>query len=904
MSKDRTKYGVKIKNISAGTLYMYNLGLRDMGSLRKSSKDAMLVNSLLLDFLKENGLKIKKNGSTEDVIGIDFDHKSYSYDDEVKKLKSKISEYKAKAENKDNTEKEKQLYNNQVEFYSSRLKFAEENSSLFCEKSVDDIRKEFYNDGVDVTYNTYNKDGSVKNSRVVHYKMLYRSAGKAKQGNCIFIKQSLWEKTHNFMYMGYKMPKHNAPIVEMGVYASLIASGIVGKIKIDPQNILVIKDVDSFFKTDVVSVELGEDKHCVAIEKSNYELKNTLFDGQGLIDSSIFPSWGNGYILLRHHLTKFAVFNTNIQQFFKDYYGDKYENAIINDYWGNPHKAKDIKIITTENAMKWMKFGISYDYWCEKVRENGCQFGVVKTAHMSKLGEVQKMSYQMVNTLNVDIMGDVTKESVEYIKKLKTDKETFLEYINNNQNFSNDFKMLYDLCQVNPSFFYSEYFYERKKEIIKQYIQDFKTGKIIQNADNLVIVGSPYAMLLSSVGEDVENDDTFYQEAGLIQCYTERFDDNEYLASFRSPHNSRNNIGYLHNHYSEHMQKYFNFGKQIIAVNMIHTDFQDRHNGSDQDSDSIYVTNQPQIADWAKYCYSHHHTIVNNIPKSQNTYDYTMDSYAIVDNMLAKYQTAIGQSSNIAQIAQSYANTFNKKEYWDATAILSVVAQIAIDSAKRNFQCDINEEINIVRKKINIDENLYPVFWESIQNKKLFKSSKNKSNPLTFSVDKINKELICPMNELYKTVIPHNLTYNEKIPMDYFFEKFEQNPNNRYKCKKVEELIEKYSADVFTFRINNDENYQSADDQTFLLMDDFDKLIEDIQEIYISNNYLDLFSWLIDRAFLISPSLKYQANQSRTRKNRSLLLKTLYDVNPKAVIKCFCKNLHRAEDLERMKNND
>ena len=49
-----------------------------------------------------------------------------------------------------------------------------------------------------------------------------------------------------------------------------------------------------------------------------------------------------------------------------------------------------------------------------------------------------------------------SKKSIEYIKKLKTDKETFLEYINNNQNFSNDFKMLYDLCQVNPSFFYSE----------------------------------------------------------------------------------------------------------------------------------------------------------------------------------------------------------------------------------------------------------------------------------------------------------------------------------------------------------------------------------------------------------------------------------------------------------------
>lgn len=83
-----------------------------------------------------------------------------------------------------------------------------------------------------------------------------------------------------------------------------------------------------------------------------------------------------------------------------------------------------------------------------------------------------------------------------------------------------------------PNFFIANIFTIEKKEIIKQYIQDFKTGKIIQNADNLVIVGSPYAMLLSSVGENIENDDTFYQEVGLIQCYTERFDDNEYLASF------------------------------------------------------------------------------------------------------------------------------------------------------------------------------------------------------------------------------------------------------------------------------------------------------------------------------------------------------------------------------------
>lgn len=62
--------------------------------------------------------------------------------------------------------------------------------------------------------------------------------------------------------------------------------------------------------------------------------------------------------------------------------------------FGVEHKAKDIKLITTDNAMKWLKFGVSYDYWADKVKANGCKFGIVKTAHKSKLGEVQRMSYQ------------------------------------------------------------------------------------------------------------------------------------------------------------------------------------------------------------------------------------------------------------------------------------------------------------------------------------------------------------------------------------------------------------------------------------------------------------------------------------------------------------------------------
>ena len=199
-------------------------------------------------------------------------------------------------------------------------------------------------------------------------------------------------------------------------------------------------------------------------------------------------------------------------------------------------------------------------------------------------------------------------------------------------------------------------------------------GRIINNGDNLTIVGSPFAMLLYTVGEDPESDPTFNTEDGCIQCYTERFEDGEYLAEFRNPFNSCNNLGYLYNHYDYRLDKYFNIGKNCIAVNMVHTDFQDKNNGSDMDSDSIYTTNQKDIVAHAKYCVKHYPTIVNNIPKEKNTYSSSLEDFAKIDNKLAASQMSIGSSSNLAQIALSYSYSFSDQKYINYVCILSVLA--------------------------------------------------------------------------------------------------------------------------------------------------------------------------------------------------------------------------------------
>lgn len=867
-----SEFGIKIKNIEAATLYEYNKGLRE----HYDYKDAMFVNSLFKDFMCDNGLKVWNGEFTRDLICLEFNFGTRSYEDEIKHIK-KIAK-KARLEyKKAASSKSKKLMNiqfNKKNKIMQLYRFANKHKDEYFQLSADNIREEFYKNGVDVEYITRKRSGEIIKKEVIHYKMLYRSTGKAKKGSCMFIRDKLYNKASSFLRMGIKLPKKNADIVGINAYSPLISSGIVGKVKINPKNILVLKDVDRFFTTKVVSVETNKNKRCIAKTIENYKLKNTLFDGQALIDSSIFPDWGNGYVLLRHHFCKMAAFCSNIQLFFRDYFGEEYYTATVEDMWGNKHYVKDIELITTDNAMKWIKYNVSYDYWCNKVYENGCMFGIVKTAHCSKLGNVQRMSYQMVNSLNIDTMNEVCKESIKYINKLKTDDDFFLDYLRKNINFSNDYEVLMALCNQNKDFLRSSYFRERKKAIIMNYVLNFKSGKIIQNADNLVIVGSPYAMLLyGATGNPdiVDEDDTFSVEDLAIQCYTSRFADDEYLAEFRSPFNGKYNLGYLHNIYDERFNKYFNFCDQIIAINMNGTDFQDRNNGSDQDSDSIYTTNQPQIVDHAKKCQMLYPTIVNNIPKDSNIYNNTMEDFAKLDNKLAASQLDIGESSNLAQLAQTYDCTFGDQKYKDYVCILSVLAQIAIDSAKRLFDVDVSSEIRQIKKDMNVKENKYPSFWKIIHR--------------DFKDKNINHDLLCPMNYLYNLKLDQFRSNQSTIPVEYFFKKFKLE-KNRKTCKKVEDIIETYiNKSSSNFCSDNEDAY-------FLLKMDFDNMINDITRIYVSGNYIGLFSWLIDRAFCLSIAQKQNQYKlkSTIKKRRSILIKALYSINSANLLKCFSNN--------------
>lgn len=282
------------------------------------------------------------------------------------------------------------------------------------------------------------------------------------------------------------------------------------------------------------------------------------------------------------------------------------------------------------------------------------------------------------------------------------------------------------------------------------------------------------------------------------------------------------------------------------------------------------MTDQPYIVDCARRFYLEYPTIDNNIPKEKNSYNNTLLEFAHVDNNLAAAQLAIGESSNLAQICLTYTYNFFDQKFQDYVCILSVVAQCAIDNAKRKFDIDLNEEIRRIKQDMDIKQNGYPAFWGVIRK--------------GFDKGKVNKDLICPMNYIFNVESEKYKSDLSTLPMSHFFIKHHPNPDKKI-SKKIENLIAKYSLDLYKYNNNDEDN----EEEFLLLRSDFDKLIEDIRSMYISQNYAYLMSWLIDRAFMITTDVKGNRNtmQSTINSNKSLLLKILYEVNSDCFLSCF-----------------
>lgn len=635
---------------------------------------------------------------------------------------------------------------------------------------------------------------------------------------------------------------------------------------------------------------------CCDRENEVSEITNTLWDGMGIISDELFPENMEGFIYCRSHFFKSCLFRGNIQEYFKDYYGENYDTAYETDMTGRRMKVTDIKVIVTENSLKWIKFlelmsksgsmEDGFKYYSKIMKKDGETFAIVKTAHKSKYGELQRSSFQMNNTLlttDCEILGEIADTSVEYCNMLKLDDEAFLKYLevtgSARYNINN---VLIALYRMNDEFRYMEWFKNKRKAKINQLKdQRLKLGKLFQYGDNLTICGNPVAMLMAVTGQSYTKENCFRQFDDRIQCCTKRFEEGEMLAGFRSPHNSPNNIVYLENVYPERVKKYFpSLGDNVIIINGIGTDVQSRLNGQDLDTDSIYTTNQKNIVELAKKAYAEYPTIINEIKYSTNEYDKSMKSYSMMDANISAAQYNTGSASNIAQLALSYWFDGGCKdtELEDVFIICSVLAQVAIDSCKRSFEIKVGSELARIERMQCMEHNpRYPTFYADVQK---YNNKKKKGNKLKIKVSDVGF-FNCPMDLLYKIVedgiidlrkykglntkIYREKEYGVKPIFEYKVDKVNV---NRKQYKKVIDIVKEYDDTIGRLDKSKDSYHEER-------LNEFEVCIDKLKNTKIKK---DAMYTLIAYAFK-------QGNECL----RDSMLTILYDKDRYLFLDCFKK---------------
>lgn len=675
----------------------------------------------------------------------------------------------------------------------------------------------------------------------VHYVNYQRTSSKARIGNDLFIDERYFKEMDDWQNMeipfremvkskNRKIPNpfELVDIVGIRSYQSLIASSIIGELEIDPYSIVLIEDATGHatMPCNVIEKDEGIDGKGNGLKVVNkpYTQYTDLWDGQSLLDRSVFErgkyaskdkdgtisehSYKDyGFILLRNHFFKTAVFNTNLQDYYKERYKGV-ENPVITDDFGNEFPVDKVLMITTRNSVKIFKFAdiicrymisddkkgklfeleeplnkayeelqknqqaittakrklsmllnfkinensdkqppteqdidnamevlqkaeeyyndnldrlegeiklhskkvkfeqerLTWDWYREKINDQN--FGCCKTEHKSKFGDKQQLWHQVIGSLNFDKdkLYKLVEPQITELNLMKKYVAWFKRGIDLRATENVGNSMMLSLLNINDNISRTKWYVNYRRSQLASIVKRLEAGKVqIADSDFCTLVGNPYEMLRASCGEKIES-----SIINDFECYCTRYEDGEELYGMRAPHICTGNNALLKNTWRKEW-KWFNLTDNILIINLWGKGafLSPVWNGMDTDSDAAYIGNNPIILDEVREVQDYLIPI-NNVPQKAKMYEFTDEEMAKVDGQLCN--DFIGKVCNLARDLQAlYWHLYNtgteenKKKYlqmiYDDICLLEVLSNIAIDSAKRRYDCNIAKEMRKIKSR-------------------------------------------------------------------------------------------------------------------------------------------------------------------------------------------------------------
>lgn len=664
----------------------------------------------------------------------------------------------------------------------------------------------------------------------IKYCRLKRSSGSARVGKCLFIDEKLYKPMFNFSKRKIQV-KHGDEIdlAAFESYISLPSSSIIDTLEIKPENILLVDDYESIFFDDVIATS-DIDGELVTREK-RCKITNSIWDGQSLLDVSLFGKYQNyGMVLLRNLMFKSCCFNCNIQKWFTD-------NGITDvSQLNGKTRAKnisDIKMITTPNSIKYLKFD-TFDNWLDNLYPH---FGIVKHDKKTHFfgGRLVQTHYQLINTLQLskDEVKELLKDSLDFVQQLKTNPAVVRYYIkypyvdevdplNSPMLSKND--VVYNLMCVNDNFVKTKYYQEFLADIIRSFYKNLKNGHIFVNGNYSTLLGNPIEMLQQSIGKFSGE-----SQIGVGNIHNTRFQYNQTLIASRSPHVTMGNIWLPFNTANEDIDKYFNLTPEIICINSINENVLQRLSGADFDSDTVLLSDNSTLITAAKRNYNLFKTPTSFVSGKKVKRFYTPEEQADLD--IKTSVNKIGEIINFSQELNSllWNKIHNGATYKDIKELyydicqLDVMSGIEIDKAKKEFVIDNKFELMKMRNKYKdeLSMDYYTVDCNGNEIKK-----KKKTTPHFFAHISRQKGYYNPERRDYRKYYT-SMDYLQSIVNGFRIKnpygkdwlpfvsildnsKFYTSHVNEDQIKKIYELINQYVNDRKSIFADNEYNDKST----------------------------------------------------------------------------------------------
>ena len=625
-----------------------------------------------------------------------------------------------------------------------RVSWIKEVERLEIEKNKDALRQYLYDKG-------FLLDGQ-------KYVAFMRSTSKSRGGNMLFIKE---EYLKTILYEWARLDINILPDIAIDIaglksYEALALSGISAKVRILPEEILLVKDYKSCFMGRASITRQDSNENLITSDEDNI-YSNDIWDGMSLFQTDKWEELlefektksmkDSSFLLLRNVWFKSAAFRADIQQFFSD------KNVKLEDLkkngWTLAKDISDIKLITTPNSLKVLKLKelvenkypdnedgqvqSMFEYWLDFIGNNNSYFGIVKCEHEAR-NHARTCNSQFLQALPLckdDIRKLLAAGEFPYMEAMKNDEGAFLYHIKNRNSLCD--KMIYELGMIVPDFTKTELYKAFKNNTLNDYKENWKVDGIkIPNSDFCVAVSNPIELLQYASG--IESD-RWIRIHTQKEAYCSYYEDGQELLAARNPCVSSGNILCLKNKKDELLDKYMRLSNNIVVVNSIESDLMDRASGMDFDSDQLWLSSNPILVDKAGFCQNNFLTTVCKIPREDKEKFNIITDLANTDSQISR--SKVGDIVNVGQIFQSYYwhiyFTFVPrgeveerekikilKSLYDKISMLSSMSGVEIDRAKREYKMDTVKELEDLR---NIGLN-NPAFKDYIQYDKLIDARK------------------------------------------------------------------------------------------------------------------------------------------------------------------------------------